>query len=297
MNVAERSIANLGIETADQALVNARRERRRALVLPREHGAWGLLLVPLVTGGGLALRQGGQVFPLLLLLVAALTLFWLRTPVESLLGTSAMRAETREERITVGVVVLALSKVAVVAMGALLWSGRNRELWLLGGMAAAAFVAQTLLKKLGRRWRMLSEIVGTVGLTSSAAAAYYVVTGKLDGTAWMLWLANLAFAGNQIHYVQLRIHTARVEGLREKLTHGWTFAVGQAVMALVLVVVCVRGLMPWLALAAFVPILFRGWLYFFRKPAPLIVRRLGWSELAQAVTFCALFIATFFLAG
>ncbi len=296
VTVAERCVSGFGL-AEEAALARARSERRRALILPREHGAWGLLLVPLVTGAGVALRQGDEVVPLVLLLTAALALFWLRTPVESLLGTSAMRAQTKEERITVGVVILVLGKVAVVALGVLLWAGRNRGLWLLGGLAGVSFVAQALLKRLGRRTRMLSEVVGTVGLTLSAPAAYYVVTGKLDGTAWMLWLANLAFAGNQIHYVQLRIHTTRVEGMGNRLARGWAFAVGQILMALVLAVVCMRGLMPWAVLIAFIPILFRGWLYFFRKPGPLVVRRLGWNELAQAVAFCILFIATFLLAG
>jgi len=297
LNVAECSIGNLGVSATDKALTKARRERRRALVLPREHGAWGLLVVPLVTGAGVALRQGGEIVPLLLLLAAALSLFWFRTPLESLLGTSAIRAETKEERMTVGLVTLGLAKVAVLALGALLWAGRNRGLWLLGAVAAVAFVAQALIKRLGRRARMLSEIVGTIGLTSAAPAAYYVATGRFDKIAWVLWLANLVFAGNQIHYVQLRIHTMRVEGLHDKLVRGWTFAFGQVLMAILLAVVCLRGLMPWVASIAFVPILLRGWLYFFRKPGPLVVRRLGWNELAQAVSFCVLFVAAFSLSG
>src|SRR5206468_7354699 len=75
----------------------ARRERRRALIIPREHGAWGLLVVPMITGAGVAFRQASHIFPLILLLTAALALFWLRTPLESFLGTSAMRAQTLEE--------------------------------------------------------------------------------------------------------------------------------------------------------------------------------------------------------
>jgi hypothetical protein len=243
------------------------------------------------------LRDAGitdlHIIPFLLLLAAALALFWLRTPAESLLGTSAMRAQTSDERRAVLIVIAGLAAIAALALGTLLWAGRNLSLWLIGAAAAAAFIAQALLKKSGRRTRMLSEIVGTVGLTSWAPAAYYVITGRLGGTAWMLWLANLIFAGNQIHYVQLRIHTARTEGLRAKFARGWTFAAGQGVMVGVLCLACVRGLMPWLALIAFVPILFRGWFYFFQKPGPLVVRRLGWSELGQAVGFCGLFIAGF----
>ncbi len=279
----------------EPATRKARRERQRALILPREHGAWGLLLVPLVTGAGVAFRESYHVFPLLLLLAAALALFWMRTPVESLLGTSLIHVQSKDEQRSVLVVTLGLAAVAALSLGALLWVGRNPYLWLIGCAAATAFVAQAILKKLGRSTRMLAEVVGTIGLTSSAPAAYYVITGRFNSTAWMLWLANLIFAGNQIHYVQLRIHTARMEGLRAKFARGWTFALGQAVMAGVLVLASVRGFLPALALIAFVPVLFRGWFYFVQKPGPLAVKRLGWSELSHAIVFCGLFIGAFSL--
>ena len=282
--------------TEEAATQKARRERRRALVLPREHGAWGLLLVPMVTGAGVAFRESNHILPVLFLLVAALALFWLRTPVESLLGTSAMRAQTKDERRAIAIVIAALGTVAALALGSLLWAWQNPRLWLIGVAAGAAFVGQALFKKLGRCTRMLSEIVGTIGLTASGPAAYYVITGKFGATAWMLWMANLIFAGNQIHYVQLRIHTARVEGLKNKLARGWTFAIGQFALASLLMAAALRGWMPWIALIAFTPILFRGWFYFFQGPKPLLVRRLGWNELTQGVAFCVLFIAAFALA-
>ena len=274
----------------------ARRERHRALIVPREHGAWGLLLVPMVTGAGVAFRQPSHIFPLVLLSAAALALFWLRTPVESLIGTSAMRAETVEESRVVKNFIFGLGGVAVVALAALLWAGRNADLWPLGAAVAAAFIAQALLKKLGRRARMASEIVGTIGLTAAAPAAYYVITGNFNLTAWMLWLANILFAGDQIHYVQLRIHSTKIEGFRAKLAHGWRFAAGQALMTAFLTVICLARLMPPIASVAFAPLLFRGWFYFVQEPSPLIVRRLGWNEMKHATAFCVLFIAAFILA-
>jgi hypothetical protein len=280
----------------DEALEKARRERRHALILPREHGAWGLLLMPMVTGAGVAFRESNHVLPVVLLLVAALALFWLRTPVESLLGTSAIRAQTPDERRSVAIVIAGLGAVAALALGRLLWAWQNPLLWLIGAAAGAAFVGQALLKKLGRSTRMLSEIVGTIGLTVSGPAAYYVITGRFGAAAWMLWMANLIFAGDQIHYVQLRIHTARVEGFRAKLTRGWKFAAGQLAMTVVLTIGCLLGLMPLLAALAFSPLLFRGWFYFVQKPAPLVVRNLGWNELSHAVAFCVLFISAFALA-
>src|SRR5450755_2124368 len=241
------SIENLGRRIADQYLEDeaaredARCKRRHALIRPREHGAWGLLLVPMVTSAGIAFRESNHIVPVLLLLAAALALFWLRTPVESLLGTSAIRAQTRDERRTVAVVIAGLGAVAALALGTLLRAWQNPLLWPIGTAAGAAFVGQALLKKLGRRTRMLSEIVGTVGLTASGPAAYYVITGKFGAMAWVVWIANLIFAGDQIHYVQLRIHTARVEGFVEKLKRGWAFASGQLLMTAALTIACLSG--------------------------------------------------------
>ncbi len=282
-------------EAEESAMEKARRERNRALIVPREHGAWGLLLVPMVTAAGVAFRQSTNMFPFVLLLTAALALFWLRTPLESLLGISAMRAETKEERGSVAFVVLYLAIVAVLAASMLLWAGQNPLLWLIGAAAGVAFVAQAVLRKMGRSTRMLSEIVGTIGLTASAPAVYYVITGKFGITGWMLWLANLTFAGNQIHYVQIRIHSAKLISVRAKLERTWTFALGQLGMAAVLAVTCWLGWLPWLVLLAFIPLLLRGFYYFVQRPAPLRVRRLGWNELTQAIVFCVLFITTFAL--
>jgi len=293
--ITTQTMALAAEKTSEAATGKARSERRLALILPREHGAWGLLLVPMVTAAGVAFRESTHVLPVLLLLTATLTLFWLRTPVESLFGLSAMRAKTAEERSEVAFVITALMIVAGAALGTLLWAGRNPALWLIGLAAGVAFLGQALLKSLGRRARMLSEIVGTIGLTSSAPAAYYVITGRFGATAWILWLANFIFAGNQIHYVQVRIHTAKVEGLKNKLASGWAFAVGQFAMAAILIAAAVRGFLPLIALVAFVPLLFRGWFYFFQKPGPLQVRKLGWSELRQAIAFCVLFITAFAL--
>lgn len=278
------------------AVEKARRERRRALILPREHGAWGLLLVPMVTGAGVAFRQASHIFPLILLLTAALALFWLRTPLENLLGTSAMRAQTLEESHALRAAIIVLAGIAAVALAGLLWKGKNADLWPLAAAGAAAFMAQAILKKLHRRTRMLSEMVGTIGLTAAAPAAYYVITGEFNAIAWTLWLANILFAGDQIHYVQLRIHTAKVQGFRAKLAHGWGFALGQALMTAIITLACMARLMPPIASLAFAPLLFRGWFYFVQEPTPLLVRRLGWSELKHATVFCVLLIATFILA-
>jgi hypothetical protein len=47
-------------------------QRISYLIAPREHGAWGFLFVPLVTGGAVGLLAGGDVVPFIAFTVAAL---------------------------------------------------------------------------------------------------------------------------------------------------------------------------------------------------------------------------------
>lgn len=271
--------------------------RLGSLIAPREHGAWGLLLVPLATGGALGVLAGGNAFPLAAFTVAAIALFWLRSPLESWLGSGAIRAQTKEERRGVGLTILLLAAVAALALAALFFEARGNilDLLLFGLIAGAAFVAQNFLRKLGRGTRTLSQIVGTVGLTVTAPAAYFVVTGELNREAAALWMANFLFAGNQIHYVQLRIHSARATHFSEKFESGRNFLLGEIVLGATVVCAWYFHLLNGLAAFAFCPLLVRGAVWFFESPQPLRVRRLGWTELCHGILFGALLVAGFHL--
>jgi hypothetical protein len=247
----------------------------------------------LVTGAWIGMNRGGSGWSLLLFVMASLALFCLRTPVESLLGTTPMRAQTPAERCAVSTVIAVFAAIAAVSLVALLWAGHNRGLLVLGAAAAALFVGQALVKKLGRRGRMPSQVVGALGLTCTAPGAYYVVTGRFDAVALALWFANWLFAGNQIHFVQLRIHGARLNSFAEKFSQGSSFFLGQIVMLVTLAAAWRLGLLPAFVLVAFAPVLLRGVRWFFGAPEPLAVHRLGYIELAHAITFGVLLIVSF----
>jgi YwiC-like protein len=255
------------------------------MVIPREHGAWGMLLIPLATGVAVALRSGIDVGALTLFIVAAMSLFWLRTPLEAWLGTSLIKAQTEQERDFVRRVTMAAGLVSATSIAALLWNGRNRGLLVIGVVAALAFAAQAGVKKLGRSGRMPAQVVGTIGLTSTAAGAYYVATGRLDRIALALWLANWLFVGDQIHFVQVRIHAGRAATLEERLPHGLPFLGGQVVLIGALLAGWRSGLFPAAIALAFAPVLVRGTLWFAGPRQSLNVHRLGFTELAHALIF------------
>ncbi len=269
--------------------------RIRALVIPREHGAWGLLLVPLFSGAAVGVASTARAWPVILFTVTALALFWLRTPVESLLGTTPLSAHTSAERRTSLLVAIGLAAVSAACLAALFCCGHNRGLLLLGGIAVLAFVAQTLLMKLGRNLRMTTQMLGAIGLTCAAPAAYYVATGHLDARAWLLWSANWIFAGDQIHFVQLRLHAARAATLGEKLRRGRLFLLGQILLLPILAAAAYWRWMPALVMLAFIPGLIRGFYWFFGEQKPLQVKSLGWSEMRQGVLFGILLAAAIIL--
>ena len=114
--------------------------RRQSLIFPREHGAWGILLIPLFTGASVGLLAGGRTCQLASLSIAVLALFLLRTPVESWMGTAPVRARTHDE--------VALVRNALMW---LFWRGWNPGLLWIGAAAGAAFLAQTVIKRAGRK--------------------------------------------------------------------------------------------------------------------------------------------------
>jgi hypothetical protein len=236
------------------------------------------------------LLAGGGAAGLIPLTIVALALFWLRTPVEIWAGATPIRARTARELRQVQLAAMLLSAASILGLIWLFWGRRNGAMLSIGGAAAISFLMQAILRRNRRTARTLAQMVGAAGLTATAPAAYYVVTGSLNATAFSLWGANLLFAMNQIHFVQLRIHAARVADRRQKLELGRNFLIGQILLAALIFAACARGAFPWFAAVAFLPALARGFGWFAARPKPLAVHALGKSELAYACAFGLLLV-------
>lgn len=263
------------------------------MLVPREHGAWGMLLVPLATGAIVASRVGIHAGPLVLFMVATLSLFWLRTAVEAWLGLSPINAQTKEERASVLRAIVLLCVIALASLGILFVTGYAGGLIVIGIVTATAFGVQEIVKKLGRAGRMPAQIIGAIGLTSTAAGAYYVATGVLNKTAGLLWVTNWLLAADQIHFVQTRIRGSRLITSQEKFARGKWFRYAQVALIVVLVAASWYRVLPLWTLIAFVPSLVRGGAWFVRPTQPLDVHKLGFSELAQAIIFGVLLSVAF----
>jgi len=252
-----------------------------------------MLLVPLVTGAAVGHPHGERIFWVFLYAATALGLFCLRTPLEAGLGISPLRPQTAWERRLVYYSIYVYASVAGLALILLMLLAHAYGLLVLGAVAATALLLQIVLRRLGRETRLIAQLAGAVALSSTAAGAYYLATGHFGPAALMIWLANWLFAANQIHFVQLRIHSARAMMFAEKFLQGRGFLLHQAGALLLLVSFWISGWLPGLAVLAFGPLFVRGFAWFLESPRPLRIHRLGVNELSYAIVFGLLFIAGF----
>jgi hypothetical protein len=250
-----------------------------------------MLLVPLVTGAAAGNPHGERIVWILIFAAIALGLFCLRTPVEAQLAISPLRPQGDAERRLIHYSIYIYASVVGAALAVLILWARPYGLLLLGAVAAIAFLLPSILKRLGRNTRMNAQLTGAIALSSTSAGAYYLATGHLGSTAAIIWLANWLFAANQIHFVQLRIHSARPMTPEEKFHQGRGFLLHQAACLLLLGLIWRAGWLPGLILVAFGPLFVRGFAWFLEPPRPLQVHRLGVRELLYAVIFGIVILA------
>lgn len=273
-----------------QAVVNAtvvKTPSAGRLLVPREHGSWGLWILPLVSGAVVGFSVSHErIAPLVWFYCMAACVFLLNQPLEALLGLSVLKIRNQHERRAVVAWLSGFGALATLAAVQLLQWG---FVWLIAlvFVGGIAFAQRAFLGTL-RRYRVLKELIGTIALTSTAAGAYYVVTGVINKTAVLLWLASSLFAAGQIEYVRLRLRTALPRSRQKR------YEAGKKLLALHIIVILVALIYgPMLLALAFVPAALRIIVWMSSRPQPLHVHRLGWTELLQNIVFTALLTAAF----
>ena len=83
----------------------------RRFFIPREHGSWGMWLLPLLTGAavGAGCTEESCVLPVVWFLAAVLSAFLAYQPLEVLLALSPLRARTKRSGVFIAIWVLELA--------------------------------------------------------------------------------------------------------------------------------------------------------------------------------------------
>ena len=267
------------------------------LLVPREHGTWGLLLFPLISGAivGYAAGPKASLAAMLWFLLTTLSAFLIYQPLESLLGFSLINARSRQQKRIAILSVIALGVIAL--LGVLQLFHLHRGLVLGFGLAALGCFCVRLLLGSSRRMRIPRQLIGALGLSSTGAGAYYAASGRIDRTAMLLWLASWLFAVGQIEYVHLRISTAQIRTWRQRVQLSLAVGFFHLLMIGSSLTAALIGFAPLLLTLVFVPSIIRLGVWLARPWRLLRVHILGVTELLQGLLFNILLVGAFLIRG
>jgi hypothetical protein len=259
---------------------------RKRLKLPKEHGAWAMLYVPLAAGASVA---GGISWRVVLIALATTFILVAR---ESILAWWRARSRGASNRESFRMMLVYLALAAASAAPLILIS---RLYWLAPlGLASVILLAVNAEQGARREDRTVTgEVIAILGLTLTAPTAYYVARREWDGVALWLWALCALYFASSVFYVKLRVHwlnrrkpQARRQALvRCALYHSFLLA-GLAALAAI-------GSLNVFALAAFAPVLGRSFWQLLKPAAKLNLRRVGVLELVYSVVFLVFITLTF----
>ena len=282
------------------------------LLIPREHGSWGMWLLPLLSAAVVGCsRMGGSPIAFVWFLVSAAAAFMIYQPLEELLGFSLFKIRSAEEKRAAWLWVTGFSCVALAALAVLVFDLHREKIAWLGALSAICFALRASLG-MKRTYRVLKELIGSLALSSTALGAYYTVTGRIDRNAWGLWAASCLFAVAQIEYVQMRIAagnqapaaperpkspSSEKAGDKERSLQARSFRVlaFHFILPAAALAAWVQGLVPALTLLAFLPALLKVVVWRVGPRRKLRVHRLGVSELVHSIVFSAALAGAYML--
>jgi len=261
-------------------------------IVPKEHGAWAVLYGSFLAGVGVA---GRVTLPVALFLVGITAAAFATGSLAILARSNAgeVHRERRRHALTWFVLYGAVAAAALVPLLAVF-----RMTFLLPfGMTAAFFL---LLRAFLIRERddrtLIGELVGAAGLTMVGAVAHSVAAGEVRPISAVLWLLLFLFFASGIFYVRMRVHglVAQRKGAPSASNPArWPCVLYHALLIIVVPALFLARVIPWPALLAFAPALWRASAGLNREEARLDLRRLGWSEVAVATAFVLILIAAF----
>jgi hypothetical protein len=261
--------------------------------IPKEHGSWAMLAVPLLLGVITAPAWHSRV---IVLLVAALGFFLLRFPLATLVKTRRRRNSDRAylwQWTAIYGALTALSGGWLVLVQTLWWLV---PLGLLGGLLLLFH-----LWLVARRQEMsvAGELAGIFGLALGAPMAYYAASGRLDGSAAALWLINALYFGGTVFYIKLKVRQQprlpAPDQVAERLIKARACLAYQTVALTIIILLVAFRQAPALTPLAFVPvtikILVGAGRWQDKKSLSLV--RLGVTEIFHAIAFAGLVILAF----
>lgn len=255
------------------------------ILMPREHGAWAILLLSFFLGLGMA----GEVDKKALILLGSILaihisraplLFWAKSP------TFTLPQGTK----------LSFFLLASLGLGLALWLVLGYGLWHLlplGVLGFLLFLLHLYLARQRQERSLIGELAGMWALALTAPAAFYTVGGEGWQSSFLAWLLSILFFGSGIFYVRMKVGTYfnKTQSTEQKRRLATSFA---------LVVVLLLSYLRWvpsLSLLAFAPITLQAVWGILKTDNELSFRKLGFTQVGHTVIFALLLMLLLRLYG
>ena len=255
----------------------------KRILLPAEHGAWGMLGEPIVVGLAIAMSAGA---PWIALFAAAM--FMARQPLKVLFSGIAARSKWAEHH---NIALQFASVFVIIGAGALIGTAVTADSDALLPFALAAPLAgyQFYFDITRRGRRLLPEIAGAAAI-SAAVAAMALAAGMSVGFAAALWAIFVFRAVPSIMYVRtrLRLEKGRPASVVEPIAASFTAlgAVGLLTAA---------GAASYLTLAVFIVLMLRSAIGLSPMRKKVRATRIGIMEVVYGILLTAAIIVGFYL--
>ena len=253
-------------------------------IIPKEHGSWAVLLVPLVVGTNVS---GVSSLSFVLLALSVIAIFLAYLPLEMLLGIKFGKSRVSEEHHAARFWSIAYLSAGLLFVFPLLLEGY----WALVAIAVLGTISflVSFFLGIGRPRNVGSDLVAVAGLTLTAPSAYYVITRSLDGHAITLWLLNFLFFGSGIVYVHMKMRAKAMGksklGWLERISIGKLNLIYHGVVVTAVFTLASLHLTKFAALFAFVPMIVHAVLGTVRLSQNVRFKTLGYLLLAQSIVF------------
>ena len=247
---------------------------RSTLYLPKEHGSWGMFFIPLVLG----LVVGGQwTSKVTLFILAATAAFLAREPFMAAWRAWRRKTDPGPAKQAAAAYIVAATSIGGTLLAFYPW------LALLGVLGGVVYCWHAEVAMRGEGRSTTAEILAIATSMLAAPAAYYVSSGRLDGTAALLWALCFGYFASAVFYVKMRLTCARP---RKPTYPARTRR--QCLIYHVALLIFLAALTPHVAsivLAGFLPILIRAFYYIARPTTHANLKQIGWSEVVYSLVF------------
>lgn len=254
-------------------------------ILPKEHGAWGMVFTPFFIAAGMAwcfdLKMVFLLFSIFFFYVA-------RRPFEELIGYGSSGKQHLIEKRSLYQWLIAYMVLGALFIFPLFYKYHLYWLVMFGGFFILFMLINVVLIKMGNRRSVFGELIGIGGLCMTAPMGYYVVTGSMGWFNFFVWCAIFLYYSRSVFYVKFRVKAVvkKVQFLnaRDKLFFAWRYISCHFGMLTAVYVISLLFHVQWLVIA-YIPITIQSMYGISNLDGKLNVKKLGYIEVFHSILF------------